>query len=59
LRLCIAASTDQILSVVSLFGLSVPGIALGPILILIFSISLGMLPVFWANAGQAAAQLEH
>ena len=46
--------TDQVLSVVSLFGLSVPGIALGPILILIFSISLGLLPVSGANAGQAA-----
>jgi peptide/nickel transport system permease protein len=41
--------------VVSLFGLSVPGIALGPILILVFSISLGLLPVSGANAGQAAA----
>ena len=29
---------DQSLSVVSLFGLSVPGIALGPVLILIFSV---------------------
>jgi peptide/nickel transport system permease protein len=41
---------DQLLSVVSLFGLSVPGIALGPILILVFSISLGWLPVSGANA---------
>ena len=36
---------DQLLSVVSLFGLSVPGLALGPILILVFSIRLGWLPV--------------
>jgi peptide/nickel transport system permease protein len=42
---------DQLLSVVSLFGLSVPGIALGPVLILVFSIGLGWLPVSGANAG--------
>ena len=42
---------DQLLSVVSLFGLSVPVIALGPILILVFSIRLGWLPVSGANAG--------
>jgi peptide/nickel transport system permease protein len=42
---------DQALSVVSLFGLSVPGLALGPILILVFSIALGWLPVSGANAG--------
>ena len=41
----------QVLSVVSLFGLSVPGLALGPVLILVFSISLGWLPVSGANAG--------
>jgi peptide/nickel transport system permease protein len=35
---------DQALSVVSLFGLSIPGLALGPILILVFSIGLGWLP---------------
>jgi peptide/nickel transport system permease protein len=42
---------DQVLSVVSLFGLSVPAIALGPVLILVFSIQLGWLPVSGANAG--------
>ncbi len=42
---------DQLLSFVSLFGLSVPVIALGPILILIVSIRLGWLPVSGANAG--------
>jgi ABC-type dipeptide/oligopeptide/nickel transport system permease component len=36
---------DKMLSVVSLFGLSFPNFALGPILILIFSIYLGLLPV--------------
>jgi peptide/nickel transport system permease protein len=41
---------DQLLSVVSLFGLSVPGLALGPVLILVFSIQLGWLPVSGANA---------
>jgi peptide/nickel transport system permease protein len=44
---------DQSLSVVSLFGLSVPGIALGPVLILVFSIMLGWLPVSGANSGGA------
>jgi len=44
---------DQVLSLVSLFGLSVPGLALGPVLILIFSIGLGWLPVSGANAGGA------
>ena len=42
---------DKVLSVVSLFGLSVPVIALGPVLILVFSIALGWLPVSGANAG--------
>jgi ABC-type dipeptide/oligopeptide/nickel transport system permease component len=42
---------DQMLSVGSLFGLSVPGLALGPVLILVFSITLGWLPVSGANAG--------
>ena len=45
---------DQVLSVVSLFGLSVPGIALGPVLMLFFSIKLGWLPVSGANAGGTA-----
>ena len=44
---------DQALSVVSLFGLSVPPIALGPVLILVFSIALGWLPVSGANPGGA------
>ncbi|MGA7832867.1 MAG: ABC transporter permease [Terracidiphilus sp.] len=42
---------DQAISVVSLFGLSVPSLALAPVLILIFSIGLGWLPVSGANAG--------
>jgi peptide/nickel transport system permease protein len=42
---------DQALSVISLFGLSVPGLALGPVLILFFSIRLGWLPVSGANPG--------
>jgi peptide/nickel transport system permease protein len=45
---------DQTLSVVSLFGLSVPGLALGPVLILVFSIGLGWLPVSGANGGGGA-----
>src|SRR5215469_15574323 len=36
---------DRLLSVVSLFGLSFPNFALGPILILFFSIRLRLLPV--------------
>jgi ABC-type dipeptide/oligopeptide/nickel transport system permease component len=36
---------DRVLSVVSLFGLSFPNFALGPILILLFAIKLGWLPV--------------
>jgi ABC-type dipeptide/oligopeptide/nickel transport system permease component len=36
---------DRVLSVVSLFGLSFPNFALGPILILLFAIKLGLLPV--------------
>ncbi len=36
---------DKTLSVASLFGLSFPNFALGPILILLFSIKLGLLPV--------------
>ncbi len=42
---------DQTLSVVSLFGLSVPGLVLGPMLILVFSILLGWLPVSGASSG--------
>ena len=41
---------DRTLSVVSLFGLSFPNFALGPILILIFAIWLGWLPVSGAGA---------
>jgi ABC-type dipeptide/oligopeptide/nickel transport system permease component len=40
---------DKLLSVVSLFGLSFPNFALGPILILFFAIKLGLLPVSGAG----------
>ena len=43
---------DHVLSVVSLFGLSFPSFALGPILILLVSIKLGWLPV--SGAGDVA-----
>ncbi len=43
---------DQLLAVVSLGGLSVPGLVLGPVLILVFSIQLGWLPVSGASSGQ-------
>jgi peptide/nickel transport system permease protein len=36
---------DRVLSVISLFGLSFPNFALGPVLILFFAIELGWLPV--------------
>jgi ABC-type dipeptide/oligopeptide/nickel transport system permease component len=41
---------DRWISVVSLFGLSFPNFALGPILILLFAIKLGWLPVSGAGA---------
>jgi ABC-type dipeptide/oligopeptide/nickel transport system permease component len=54
---------DRTLGVVSLVGLSFPNFALGPILILIFSIQLGWLPVSGAGGGQgvqsAASLLLH
>lgn len=37
--------TDHALGVLTLFGLSIPNFALGPILILVFSVILGCLPV--------------
>jgi len=42
---------DRLLGVVSLAGLSFPNFALGPILILLFSIRLGWLPVSGAGTG--------
>src|SRR6266568_6697696 len=41
---------DKLLSGVSLFGLSFPNFALGPILILFFAIRLGFLPVSGAGS---------
>jgi len=41
---------DRLLSVVSLFGLSFPNFALGPILILLFAIKAGWLPVSGSGA---------
>jgi len=37
--------TDHVVGVLTLFGLSIPNFALGPILILVFSVMLGWLPV--------------
>jgi ABC-type dipeptide/oligopeptide/nickel transport system permease component len=37
--------SDQVVGVLTLFGLSVPNFALGPVLILVFSVILGWLPV--------------
>jgi peptide/nickel transport system permease protein len=50
---------DRTLGVVSLVGLSFPNFALGPILILIFSIQLGWLPVSGAGAGSTVSFLLH
>jgi ABC-type dipeptide/oligopeptide/nickel transport system permease component len=44
---------DRLLSVISLFGLSFPNFALGPILILLFAIKAGWLPV--SGAGSIAS----
>ena len=38
-------ATDRVVGVLTLFGLAVPNFALGPVLILLFSIELGLLPV--------------
>jgi peptide/nickel transport system permease protein len=43
---------DRVLGVASLGGLSFPNFALGPILILVFSIKLGWLPVSGAGTGR-------
>jgi len=43
---------DRSIGIVSLFGLSFPNFALGPIFILVFSISLGWLPVSGAGTGR-------
>ncbi len=40
-----ATSTDRAVGVFTLLGLSVPSFALGPVLILVFSVMLGWLPV--------------
>jgi peptide/nickel transport system permease protein len=49
---------DRVLSVVSLFGLSIPGLVLGPLLILFFSIILGWLPVSGASSGGGTAGID-
>lgn len=50
---------DRTLGVLSLTGLSFPNFALGPILILIFSIQLGWLPVSTAGTGGVGDFLLH
>jgi ABC-type dipeptide/oligopeptide/nickel transport system permease component len=50
---------DRTLGVVSLVGLSFPNFALGPILILLFSIRLGWLPVSGAGTGGTLDFLSH
>jgi ABC-type dipeptide/oligopeptide/nickel transport system permease component len=50
---------DRTLGVVSLVGLSFPNFALGPILILVFSIQLGWLPVSGAGTGDATSFVLH
>ena len=50
---------DRALGTVSLLGLSFPNFALGPILILLFSIQLGWLPVSTAGNGGTLDFLRH
>ena len=50
---------DRTLGIASLVGLSFPNFALGPILILLFSIRLGWLPVSTAGTGGAVDFLLH
>src|SRR5260370_139024 len=50
---------DSTLGVVSLVGLSFPNFALGPILILLFSIQLAWLPVSGAGTGGPITFLLH
>jgi ABC-type dipeptide/oligopeptide/nickel transport system permease component len=50
---------DRTLGVVSLTGLSFPNFALGPLLILLFSIKLGWLPVSGAGTGGTLDFLMH
>jgi peptide/nickel transport system permease protein len=50
---------DKVLGVVTLGGLSFPNFALGPILILLFSIRLGWLPVSGAGTGGTGDFLLH
>jgi peptide/nickel transport system permease protein len=50
---------DKVLGVVSLGGLSFPNFALGPILVLVFSIWLGWLPVSGAGTGDVGEFLLH
>jgi ABC-type dipeptide/oligopeptide/nickel transport system permease component len=50
---------DRTLGVVSLVGLSFPNFALGPILILVFSIGLGWLPVSTSGSGGIGDFLLH
>jgi ABC-type dipeptide/oligopeptide/nickel transport system permease component len=50
---------DRTLGVVSLVGLSFPNFALGPILILVFSIQFGWLPVSGAGTGGTISFLLH
>jgi peptide/nickel transport system permease protein len=48
-------AADRVVSVFTLFGLAVPNFALGPVLILLFSIELGLLPV--SGRGSAASYI--
>ncbi len=50
---------DRLLSFVSLLGLSFPNFALGPILILFFAISLGLLPVSGTASWKAPSTWVH
>jgi ABC-type dipeptide/oligopeptide/nickel transport system permease component len=46
---CRGQTSDRLVGVFTLFGLAIPNFALGPLLILLFSIEIGVLPVSGRN----------
>lgn len=52
-------AVDRVVGVLSLGGLSLPTMALGPLLVLVFSIGLGLLPVSGADSDSFPAFLLH
>lgn len=50
---------DRLIGVLSLGGLSLPNMALGPLLVLVFAIALGFFPVSGAGSGSPGSFLLH